>query len=502
MSIPDILKILLLFGVGYLVYKFVFLTLFRFRQYTKQGVKAEYFPLIGSFMVKQQTNFKKHNDALYDLKQLAVNEPNLKALVRNFGATPVVILLDPALKKDFAHQHHLYEVADYFGDFAKIFVSGLVGAKGDDWKKQRKIISQSFHFEFLKENVPVILNTTRQKLKELSQKSSLDNVLILDEMEKITSETVGKIFFSENLSNYNVNGKPVGAYLADTLENVAKSFISVGYLLLGPKYIEKGLWASHRKVIAEIKQLEDTCRKILTDRKNAKVQSKDLAWYLLETQKNPNEEDRISDDVIIANYVTFIMAGTGTTAFTLSMTLYALAQNPKALEKLRAEIKEIYDPMQDNINIEKLNKMDWCTAILKETLRVYNPAAFGPAFRVATKDNKLGDLEIKKDTIVGAAHIYSFFHSKYFDDPFTYKPERWIEKPNVSEVFAYTPFWAGPRNCIGQHLAMIEAKIMLCEFVKTFDFELISNHVLKMNSMKGYGPDDKMPMNISRKTDL
>ena len=126
-------------------------------------------------------------------------------------------------------------------------------------------------------------------------------------MERITSEIVGKIFFSENLSSYQINGKPVGTYLADTLENIGKSFISVGYLLFGPKYIEKGLWASHRKVLAEVKLLEDTCKKILDDRKKANVQSKDLAWYLLETQKNANEEDRISDEIIISNYVTFIM---------------------------------------------------------------------------------------------------------------------------------------------------------------------------------------------------
>jgi cytochrome P450 len=183
------------------------------------------------------------------------------------------------------------------------------------------------------------------------------------------------------------------------------------------------------------------------------------------------------------------------------MTLYALTQNPKALERLREEIKQIYDPMNDEISIDRLNKMDYLTAILKETLRMYNPAAFGPAFRNATKDHKLGDLDIKKDTIVGVAAIYTSFHAKYFDDPFVYRPERWIEKPNISDAFAYTPFWGGPRNCIGQHLAMIELKIILCEFVRMFDFEQIKDYVLKMNSMKGYGPDDKMPMNLTKRTE-
>jgi len=256
--------------------------------------------------MKMQSSFKKNDDALYDLKGFAKENPEMRALVRNFGATPVLILFDPALKKQFAFQHDLYEVGDFFGEFFNIFTTGLVAVNGDEWKKQRKIISQSFHFEFIKDNLPVILNSTREHLKELSQKE-LNDINVLSEMEMITGDVVGRIFFSESFKEYQIKGKPVGTYLIDNLENVGKSFMSVGYLLFGPKYIEKGLWKSHRDVMEDVQLLKDTCRKILDDRKKAQLQNKDLAWYLLESQKNPKEEDRLSDQAIISNYVTFIM---------------------------------------------------------------------------------------------------------------------------------------------------------------------------------------------------
>jgi len=472
------------------------MALYRIRFYKQQGIQAEFSPLVGSYFMKTQSSFSKHNDALYDLKAMAEKTPDMKALVRNFGATPVLILFDPTLKKHFAFQHDLYEVGDFFGEFFNIFTTGLVGVNGDEWKKQRKIISQSFHFEFIKDNLPVILKTTREHLKELSQKN-LEGINILSEMEKVTGDVVGRIFFSENFKDYKIKGKPVGTYLIDTLENVGKSFMSVGYLLFGPKYIQKGFWKSHRNVMADVQLLKDTCSKILNDRKEAKLQNKDLAWYLLESQKNIKEEDRLSDQAIISNYVTFIMAGTNTTAHLVVMTLYALSLNPDIQEKLREEITKNYDTETDPISLYSLNKLNYLSATLKETLRVYNPTSFGPTFKSSVKDHNIGDIKVKKGTIVGAAHIFTYFNAKYFDNPHDYNPQRWIEKPNVSETYAYTPFWAGPRNCIGQHLAMLEARIILCEFIRMFDFKVSKNYKLRMNALKGYGPEGGLKMDLN-----
>lgn len=490
-----IIKALIALGIGYLICKFVFLALHRMNFYKKQGLKTQFSPLVGSYFMEMKKSFDKRQDALADLKTFAEQNPDMKALVRNFGATPVVILLDPALKKQYAAQHTLYEVTDMFGEFFKIFTSGLVGANGDNWKKQRKIISGSFHFEFIKQNFPVIVNTAREHIEELKKKSH-DGINVLAEMENITGDTVGRVFFSENLKQYTIKGKSIGKYLIDNIENVGKTFISVGYLLFGPKYIEKGFWKSHRDVLDEVRTLQDTCRKILNDRKKANIENRDLAWHLIESQKNEKEEDRLSDEIIISNYVTFILAGTNTTAITVAMTLYALALRPEVLEKLRKEISELYDTEKNPLTIDSINKMNWLTAVVKETLRVYNPGAFGPTFKMANQDHTVGEYNIKKGTIIGVASVFTFFNEKYFENPNEYNPQRWIDRPNPTEAFAYTPFWAGARNCIGQHLAQLETKIILCEFIKNFDFTVTKDYKLRMNALKGYGPEDGVKMDL------
>lgn len=182
------------------------------------------------------------------------------------------------------------------------------------------------------------------------------------------------------------------------------------------------------------------------------------------------------------------------------MTLFALAQNPGILEKLKQEIKDVYDK-ESPVTLETLNKMNWLSAIMKESLRVYNPAALGTGLRKASRDHKIGNIMIKEGSMVISSFTHKTFDPQFFEDPMSYNPQRWIDKPSVSDPYAYTPFWAGPRNCIGQHLALIEAKIVLCEFIKKFDFELPKDYKLELGIKKGYGPADNLPMKLTVKNE-
>lgn len=170
------------------------------------------------------------------------------------------------------------------------------------------------------------------------------------------------------------------------------------------------------------------------------------------------------------------------------------------LERLRDEIKEIYDKDVPP-TLDTLNKMNWLSAILKETLRVYNPVALGTGMKNASQDHQIGDINIQKGSMVIASFIHKSFDSEFFEDPLTFNPQRWLDNPNVSEPYAYTPFWAGPRNCIGQHLALIEAKIILCEFVKRFDFEVLEDKKSKEDLVKGFDPNKNLPMKLILRND-
>lgn len=301
-----IFLIVLAFLALLFIYKFIIAALLKLNFYRKQGLQIEFFPVLGSFLMNFIKSDKKHKDSFYELKLLATNKPQLKVLVQNFGATPVVLLLDPALKKELAFNHDNYDISDLVGNFAKIISRGLSGTKGDEWKKQRRIIAQAFHFELLKENVPLTVNTTTSLLDEITKKD-LSKILVRKEMETIAGEIIGRVFFSESLKNYSINGKSVSNHMMSTIEDMGKALLSPGYMMFGSKYIEKGLFKSHRDLMNNFKLIETTCNQILEDRRKSDIEKKDLAWHLLETQKNPREEDRISNEVIVANYATFIM---------------------------------------------------------------------------------------------------------------------------------------------------------------------------------------------------
>jgi len=131
------------------------------------------------------------------------------------------------------------------------------------------------------------------------------------------------------------------------------------------------------------------------------------------------------------------------------MNLYCLAKYPEVCKKVNQEIEENI-PDFDNFEYDTLkNKLPYCSAFLSEVLRHYPPLP-SVAMRKCTNSFKTADhgINFDKDTLVFSNNFDSMMNPKYFDDPKEFKPERWLGK-NSHPAYAYVPFSAGPRNCIG-----------------------------------------------------
>ena len=184
-----------------------------------------------------------------------------------------------------------------------------------------------------------------------------------------------------------------------------------------------------------------------------------------------------------------------TTGHLLGMTLYNLATHPEHLINLKKERDAIYNK-EPIITADALQKMDVLHCFLKETLRFYTPAP-STFPRIAIEDHKLGDLSIKKGTLVRPDFFTMFFDEKYFKNPEEFDPARWNTSDRTLDSHAFTPFSAGPRNCIGQHLAIIESKVIICEFLNRFDFKLEDNYKLKMIVRFLYEPYDEIKLKLT-----
>jgi len=365
----------------------------------------------------------------------------------------------------------------------------------------RKILSSVFHFEFVNSNIEVATKVAQEKLKEWEDNNWVgkEYVDVLSESSNFAGEVVGQLFFGYSLNAIKVEGKRLTDLVGDLLVRVMGMTLQAFAKPWLPYLYKLQILKSHRELKRDIDVyrsysiniVQKRKRELAEDFKAGKTRNaRDLLYHLLKIQfEAKTVEDRLTDEQILGQYMLFVNAGEDTTGHLIAMCLYNLTQNPEYKTKIRNEIKEYIIDI-DHLHYEDINKMPVLNAVVKETLRLYAPAP-GLLPRVATKDNMLGKIKVKKGTVVLAYTTNGAFREDYFKDPEKFDPERWIgegEGNKLKDGFSYLPFWAGPRNCLGQHLALLETKIFLIQLFSKFDLELIENYQLNMTSRFLYEP--------------
>ena len=477
-----------------LIVLFVVLPLKGIQSFKAKGYITSFFPLIGELYTWQK-NLDTKGDVFASAKEFTKHAPDQKAYISNVGTKILVTLTDPQYIKEFLLKPNLYEKTGVT-NFIKPLVGGggLVMSEGDVWKRHRKVISNSFHYESLKANISTIRNTTLEFLNKTTPEE-LQNYSAINKIQEITGEIVGRIFFGENLNSYTLEGKPLTLVLATLVSDMTLAALSPLSLILGEKALKYPIFKSYRDLNQRIEAFRNICFKIVEDHKKSGRKGHDLLSSLLATQQSPDPELRLSDKEIVDEFITFFVAGMDTTGHLIGMTLYNLIQHPEELEKLKAEIASTYDK-DENLTTETLQSMDELHNALKETLRMYTPAPM-TFFRVALVDHKIGELEIKKGTNIRPMFISVFNDERRFTKPEQFDPSRWRDTTGKLDTYAFTPFSAGPRNCIGQHLAIVESKIIVAEFLKKFDFKLKEDYKLKMRMRFLYEPSEEMHFELT-----
>ncbi len=484
----------LLFAILFIL-KYIVKPFIKIHLYKKPGMGTYFFPVLG-YLRLWRDGFKKEGDYFALFKKATQLNPDQKLLVTNSVGRRFLLLRDSKYIKEYFHKQHLYNKTGVMIFLHPLMGNGLTSAEGDVWKRHRKIISNSFHYESLKANVPLVLKITREFMDKISPEE-YNNFQVIHKIQQITGEVVGQVFLGESLNTYKIEKRPLTLYLADLLSEYVTNCLTPLSLALGPKFVR--LNPSNRKIMKKIKNFRQVCLQIVKDRKEQQQDKHhdDLLGSLLKTQSLENPEDRLSDEDIIDEFVTFFIAGMDTTGHMIGMALYNLTQHKEYLEKLKQERDELYNKGV-GLTAEKLQKMDILHCFLKETLRFHTPVPI-MFNRVAIEDHQLGDLDIPKGMLVKPDFMALMFDEKHFENPYEFNPNRWKEGGEKADPYAYTPFSAGPRNCIGQHLAIMEAKVIISEFLERFEFKLKDGYQLKMVHRFLHEPHDELLFELSPK---
>ena len=429
-------------------------------------------------------------DVIEDVHKKMINNREFKGIFTNIYDKFFVSLTSLESIKDLSKSQ---DIVKYENRVQKLFNPlSLVRMEGEKHKKMRKILSASFHFEFLASNINTIQQVVQEKFKEWEDKGLIgtEYIDILPEATNVAGEVIGALFFGMSYKNDIIRGR--------RLTDHVSQFILKGHIFSQKYLIYPWLYylyllqivPNHREIAKDYEAYEDFLKNKIKKIKaefsekgfTDSEKNNNLLFRLLKVQlETQDDNNKLSDDEIRAQFMLFINAGQETTAHLITMCLYWLTQYPDYKDHIREEINQL-EASGKSPTYPEINQLKMLNAIVRETLRLYSPAQeLIP--RVAKVDVVLGGIKVKKGTIINAYLTSNHFRNDVFADPLTFKPERWIdngEGNNLKDPFIYIPFWAGYRGCIGQHLALIEAKIFLIEFLKKYDFELIKNYKLNM----------------------
>jgi cytochrome P450 len=193
--------------------------------------------------------------------------------------------------------------------------------------------------------------------------------------------------------------------------------------------------------------------------------------------------------------VTFIGAGHETTANALSWSMYLVSKAPAVRERLEREVADI----DGALGADDLEGLVYTRAVLEEAMRLYPPVPF--MSRAALAEDRIGTLRIPKGSLVTIAPYVLHRHRRLWDAPNAFDPDRFMpERRAAIDRFAYLPFGAGPRVCIGQAFALQEATIVLAHAVRAARWEVVDGHEIRPVHRITLRPDGGLPVRLVQRT--
>ncbi|KAJ7405124.1 Cytochrome P450 4V2 [Willisornis vidua] len=415
------------------------------------------------------------------------------------GPLPVMILYHPDNVEVILNSSKHIEKS-YLYDFLHPWLgTGLLTSTGDKWRSRRKMITPTFHFAILNDFLEVMNeqgNILVKKLEKHVDKEPFDVFLdiTLCALDIICETAMGKnvgaqknkdsdyvtaiyrrlfefsglVFWKLVMSSlFNIVNallKGSGTGLDDLIEDPHLNHLQQLIAKFGTVSI--GLCM----VIAErAAELENTKQRKHDNDGNCEesVSKKRRAFLDMLLNATDDEGKKLSYRDIREEVDTFMFEGHDTTAAAMNWVLYLLGRNPEVQKKVHRELDEVFDNTERPVTTDDLKQLRYLECVVKEALRLF-PSV--PMFaRTLREDCCISGYQIPKGANVLVLTYALHRDPEIFPDPEEFRPERFFpENSKGRHPYAYVPFSAGPRNCIGQRFAQMEEKTLLALILRRF----------------------------------
>lgn len=429
----------------------------------------------------------------------AVNRDFFNYIERSFSEYGDLFRIDMFGRPTFFvhHPDHLHELlvsrADDFQKnrdytdpqrgLARFFGNGLLTSNGDFWKKQRKLVAPALHTRRIAAYAGIMVDETADMLDRWGEGGQFD---IAHEMTQATLQIVSRALFSLDASDMSTDALRIGQIMSDIQEFVGATFTLESLL---PTWIP----TPRRQQEGTAKRdLDEIVYRIINNWRRAGQDRGDLLSMLLlarDDDDQPMTDQQARDEI-----VTMFLAGHETTANTLNWLWMLLAQHPEAERKLHDEIDEVLAGAKPQL--EDLRRLPYTERVVKEALRLY-PPAFG-FNREAIRDTSIGGYAIPAGADIQVVTWTTHRDARWWEDPLAFRPERFApENESALKKYAYLPFGGGPRVCIGNSFALMEAQIMTALIASRFQLRLAPGQVVTPEPLLTLRPRGGLPMMVT-----
>jgi cytochrome P450 len=377
------------------------------------------------------------------------------------------LVCDPAdikhVLQDNARNYHkspLYErLRDSLGN-------GLLTSEDSFWLRQRRLAQPAFHRQRLIEMADAMASCTEQMLERWERMASIGEAVdLVAEMMALTQGIIVRTMFSTDLG--------------ETAEIVNRTWPIIN------RRIGETFWSSkletalplpaNQRFRRALQELDTVVYRIIADRRRSGRDEADLLSMFL-SARDDETGTGMTDRQLRDEVMTMLLAGHETTSLALSWLYYLLSQHPDADHAIADEVDRVVGG--GRLTFTHVDRLTWTRRVLEESLRLY-PPAWGFS-RLALADDVLGGYHVAKGSIVFVIPFVVHRRPKLWTDPERFDPNRFApERESMRPRFAYIPFGGGPRGCIGNQFAMLEAVLIVASIAQRYRIELIADQQIR-----------------------
>ncbi|WP_400164753.1 cytochrome P450 [Brevibacillus sp. TJ4] len=363
---------------------------------------------------------------------------------------------------------------------------GILTSEGEKHMRQRRLMQPAFHRDRIKEYGQVMVRQTVDLMEEWKDGEIRD---IHHDMMKVTLAIITETMFGKTVKE---EADKIGQAIDVGLKyvsNKATSFIDIP-LSVPTK--------SNREFVDSSEVLDKTIYDLIEEgRKNESKGRTDLLSMLL-MARDEDDGKGMTDEQVRDEVMTIFVAGHETTANTMSWIFYLLATHPEVEQKLHEELEAVLEGRLPTA--EDVPKLVYANQIVQETLRLY-PAAWTINREVAEQVEIGGHVYEPGDTLMISQYVMHR-DPRYYDEPERFMPERFAgDLLKRIPAFAYFPFGGGPRICIGNNFALMEAALLLATIAQRYRLHLKEpGQVVEPEPLVTLRPKNGLPMRLEKRS--